>query len=73
MKIFIRRLDNSPSRVLWFNEEHRERLRRYLNRLGFYVLTQDDGSLYVYAIRDDQPLDLRLYEVALKWIKGFCH
>lgn len=70
MKVFIRKLENSPRSVLWYDDDHRERVRRYLNRLGFYVLTQDDGSLHVYALRDDQPLDVRLYEVVLKWLQG---
>lgn len=50
-KVFVRTLDKS----LWINSTARDTLRRYLNDLGFYVLTGIDDTLVVYALKEEEP------------------
>jgi hypothetical protein len=52
LKIFIRSLFPYDKWGWGTNEEKRFKLKRQLNRLGFYVLTGKDGnSLDVFAVK----------------------
>jgi hypothetical protein len=57
MKTFIRSLTKTKLNSLWENDEQREKLKEYLNSVGFYVLHGPQGSLSVYAIADEDPYD----------------
>lgn len=65
MKTFIRSLTKTKQNSLWDNEEQREKLRDYLNSVGFYVLHGPLGSLSVYAIADEDPYDVKILKKAL--------
>lgn len=59
-KIFIRTLWGSNADPLWRNDAEREALRRYLNAIGFYVLSGDGDWLEVHAIDYSDPMDIRI-------------
>ena len=68
-KTYIRTLWAGGKIPLWFNEDTREGLRRYLNDQGFYVLTGAGDSLEVYVIDYTEALDIRLAKKALDKFK----
>lgn len=51
-KIFIRTLGPYERYGWGANIHQREKVRSYLNSIGFYVLTRIDNGLDVYAIRE---------------------
>lgn len=58
MKTFIRTLTAlHDGRLLWHDLYEKEVWRKYLNSLGFYVITGTGDSLDVYAIPDEETLD----------------
>lgn len=69
MKVYIKTLWADDVRPLWANHDQREHLRRYLNDLGFYVLTGVDDSLDVYAIEYAEPIDILIAKKLLAKIK----
>ena len=67
MKTFVRTLwPNEGKKKVWEDEYQRDRLRNYLNSLGFYVLTGVEGSLDVYLIEDDEQYTLGQIQRILK-------
>lgn len=52
-KIFLRTLQNTPTKKIWYTREEMDRLRDYLNAQGFYVLHGVDETLDVYTIKED--------------------
>lgn len=64
MKTFVRTLSSLYNgRMLWHDIREKEALRRYLNSIGFYVLTGTGDSLDAYVIPDNKLSD----EVTSKW------
>ena len=69
MKKYIRTLWGDDMRPLWDNEDQREGLRRYLNDIGFYVLTGIGDSLDIHAISYQMPLDVKMVNKVLDGIQ----
>lgn len=67
MKVYIRTLWNDTEK-LWDTEYQRDELRRYLNDLGFYVLTGAGDALDVYVIDAADPIDIRIAKKTLEKI-----
>lgn len=65
MKIYVRTLWNDDRRGGWFNDDEREGLRKYLNDMGFYVITGAGDSLDVFAVEPWTPLEIALIKKVL--------
>lgn len=65
VKHFIRALWADDPKPLWENVAQREALQKYLNDMGFYVLTGAGDSLEVYALEVYEPADVVFIEKSL--------
>ncbi len=67
MKTFVRTLwEYEGKKHLWDSEYKRLQVQKYLNTLGFYVLTGLEDSLDVYVIENNRNWTEDICQIILK-------